>query len=158
MVPNNGRSLYRVYQACTEQPLGLLMDENKQQRTSYTKEQARGYVKFIAQFDFACGAGLGSMLCKNFLKANKQTVLRIAEKEGTFLKILEDDETVLRILEENKTALRIMKEEENVLRIIDHDFPTTFPGKRCKKSVVLGGVERGIYQLLAFRIVVYSLA
>lgn len=49
---------FAAYQACTEQPLGLLLDADTHQRT-YTKEQARGYVKFIAQFDFACGAGLG---------------------------------------------------------------------------------------------------
>lgn len=64
---SSGAEEFKAYQACTEQPLGLLVDQNFKQRKEYTLNQARGYVKIIAQFDFACGAGLGSNNSTNFL-------------------------------------------------------------------------------------------
>ena len=77
--PVSTQPQFMAYQACTEVPLGLLMDENKLQR-SYTKEQAFGYVKFIAQFDFACGAGFGGTF-------TPLTVHPITIKSASFQKI-----------------------------------------------------------------------
>lgn len=49
---------FRRYQACTEDPLGLLLDSSHKLRSDVSLKSARGFVKIIAQFDFICGAGL----------------------------------------------------------------------------------------------------
>lgn len=49
---------FRDYQACTEIPSTLMFDRDGNQRRQYSKAQIYEYIMLIAQFDYACGAGL----------------------------------------------------------------------------------------------------